>query len=51
MKLAIENFVHFPAEDKILLLGYDGVGCDSLSEHQQIIQQIGKINGRTLHWW
>ena len=43
MKLAIENFVHFPAGDKILLLGgMMELGADSLAEHQQIIQQIGK---------
>ena len=43
MKLAIENFVHFPAGDKILLLGgMMELGTDSLAEHQQIIQQIGK---------
>jgi UDP-N-acetylmuramoyl-tripeptide--D-alanyl-D-alanine ligase len=43
MKLAIENFVHFPAANKILLLGgMMELGADSLAEHQQIIQQIGK---------
>jgi len=43
MKLAIENFVHFQAGDKILLLGgMMELGPDSLAEHQQIIQQIGK---------
>jgi UDP-N-acetylmuramoyl-tripeptide--D-alanyl-D-alanine ligase len=43
MKLAIENFVHFPNGDKILLLGgMMELGADSLAEHQQIIQQIGK---------
>ena len=43
MKLAIENFVHFPVADKILLLGgMMELGADSLSEHEQIIRQIGK---------
>ncbi|MEJ0081193.1 MAG: UDP-N-acetylmuramoyl-tripeptide--D-alanyl-D-alanine ligase [Puia sp.] len=43
MKLAIENFIHFPEGDKILLLGgMMELGADSLAEHQQIIQQIGK---------
>jgi len=43
MKLAIENFVHFPVADKILLLGgMMELGADSLSEHEQIILQIGK---------
>ena len=43
MKLAIENFVHFPATNKILMLGgMMELGDDSLAEHQQIIQQIGK---------
>jgi len=45
MKLAIENFVHFPAANKVLLLGgMMELGADSLAEHQQIIQQIGKNN-------
>ena len=43
MKLAIENFVQFPAADKILLLGgMMELGADSIAEHVQIIQQIGK---------
>ena len=43
MKLAIENFVHFPVADKILLVGgMMELGADSLSEHEQIIRQIGK---------
>jgi UDP-N-acetylmuramoyl-tripeptide--D-alanyl-D-alanine ligase len=43
MKLAIENFVHFPAVDKILLLGgMMELGAESLAEHQQIIRLIGK---------
>jgi UDP-N-acetylmuramoyl-tripeptide--D-alanyl-D-alanine ligase len=43
MKLAIENFVQFPAANKILLLGsMMELGADSLAEHEQIIQQIRK---------
>jgi UDP-N-acetylmuramoyl-tripeptide--D-alanyl-D-alanine ligase len=43
MKLAIENFVHFPAANKILLLGaMMELGPDSLAEHRQIVQQIEK---------
>jgi len=43
MKLAIENFVHFPAANKILLLGgMMELGPDSLEEHRQIVQQIEK---------
>ena len=45
MKLAIENFVHFPAANKILLLGgMMELGNESLAEHQQIIEQIKKNN-------
>ena len=41
MKLAIENFIQFPAGDKILLLGAMAeLGSESVQEHQQIIQQI-----------
>ena len=43
MKLAIENFVLFPAAEKILLLGgMMELGADSLAEHEQIIQLIDK---------
>lgn len=43
MKLAIENFVHFPAEDKILLLGgMMELGAESIDEHLEILRQIGK---------
>jgi UDP-N-acetylmuramoyl-tripeptide--D-alanyl-D-alanine ligase len=43
MKLAIENFVHFPSPDKILLLGgMMELGADSLVEHEQIIRLIEK---------
>ncbi len=49
MKLAIENFVHFPAGDKILLLGgMMELGADSLAEHQQIIHQIEKNNWKSV---
>ena len=42
MKLAIENFVHFPANEKVLLLGgMAELGPGSIAEHEQIIQQIG----------
>jgi UDP-N-acetylmuramoyl-tripeptide--D-alanyl-D-alanine ligase len=41
MKLAIENFVHFPGEDKILLLGgMAELGKESITEHEQILHQI-----------
>ncbi len=40
MKLAIENFVRFPA--KILLLGAMAeLGKESIAEHEQILHQIG----------
>ena len=43
MKLAIENFTQFPAADRILLLGgMMELGIESIAEHQQIIQLIGK---------
>jgi UDP-N-acetylmuramoyl-tripeptide--D-alanyl-D-alanine ligase len=43
MKLAIENFVHFPTANKILLLGgMMELGTDSLVEHEQIIRLIEK---------
>jgi UDP-N-acetylmuramoyl-tripeptide--D-alanyl-D-alanine ligase len=42
MKGAIENFVRFPAGDKVLLLGaMMELGEDSVAEHEQIIHQIG----------
>jgi UDP-N-acetylmuramoyl-tripeptide--D-alanyl-D-alanine ligase len=42
MKLAIENFVHFPGADKILLLGgMAELGKESITEHEQILHQIG----------
>jgi UDP-N-acetylmuramoyl-tripeptide--D-alanyl-D-alanine ligase len=41
MKLAIDNFRHFPVDDKILLLGAMAeLGSSGLSEHEQIIRQI-----------
>jgi UDP-N-acetylmuramoyl-tripeptide--D-alanyl-D-alanine ligase len=49
MKLAIANFVLFPAANKILLLGgMMELGADSLAEHQQIIQQIGNNNWKSV---
>ncbi|HCL84060.1 MAG TPA: UDP-N-acetylmuramoylalanyl-D-glutamate--2,6-diaminopimelate ligase [Chitinophagaceae bacterium] len=42
MKLAIENFMHFPAAYKVLLLGAMAeLGAGSIGEHEQIIHQIG----------
>jgi UDP-N-acetylmuramoyl-tripeptide--D-alanyl-D-alanine ligase len=42
MKLAIENFVRFPGTDKILLLGAMAeLGNESITEHEQILHQIG----------
>ncbi len=42
MKLAIENFVRFPGADKILLLGAMAeMGNESITEHEQILLQIG----------
>lgn len=42
MKLAIENFSHFPVEDKILLLGAMAeLGSTAAAEHEEIIRQIG----------
>ncbi len=42
MKLAIENFIRFPAADKVLLLGgMAELGEESLNEHQQILDLIG----------
>jgi UDP-N-acetylmuramoyl-tripeptide--D-alanyl-D-alanine ligase len=43
MKLAIENFVRFPANDKVLLLGgMAELGSESIAEHEQILKLIGK---------
>ena len=43
MKLAIENFIQFPAKDKILLLGgMMELGSESVSEHEQILRLIEK---------
>ncbi len=42
MKLAIENFIQFPATDKVLILGAMAeLGSDSIAEHEQILRQIG----------
>lgn len=43
MKLAIENFIRFPANDKVLLLGgMAELGSESIAEHEQILKLIGK---------
>jgi UDP-N-acetylmuramoyl-tripeptide--D-alanyl-D-alanine ligase len=43
MKLAIENFMHFPASNKVLLLGgMAELGADSIAEHEEILHQIEK---------
>jgi len=43
MKLAIENFIQFPAKDKILLLGgMMELGSESVAEHEQIFRLIEK---------
>jgi UDP-N-acetylmuramoyl-tripeptide--D-alanyl-D-alanine ligase len=43
MKLAIENFTHFPASNKVLLLGgMAELGTDSIAEHEEILHQIEK---------
>ena len=42
MKLAIENFIRFPAADKVLLLGgMAELGQESINEHRQILDLIG----------
>jgi UDP-N-acetylmuramoyl-tripeptide--D-alanyl-D-alanine ligase len=42
MKLAIENFIHFPNTEKVLLLGAMAeLGPESLEEHEMILHQIG----------
>jgi UDP-N-acetylmuramoyl-tripeptide--D-alanyl-D-alanine ligase len=41
MKLAIENFIHFPNKEKVLLLGAMAeLGSESLEEHEIILHQI-----------
>ncbi len=46
MKLAIENFIKFPAKDKVLLLGgMAELGSESITEHEFILHQI------ELHQW
>jgi len=43
MKMAIENFIQFPVDDKILLLGgMMELGTDSIAEHELILRLIGK---------
>jgi UDP-N-acetylmuramoyl-tripeptide--D-alanyl-D-alanine ligase len=45
MKLAIENFIQFPATDKVLLLGgMMELGPDSIVEHEQILHLIKANN-------
>ncbi|HSZ34469.1 MAG TPA: UDP-N-acetylmuramoyl-tripeptide--D-alanyl-D-alanine ligase, partial [Puia sp.] len=45
MKLAIENFNHFPNEEKVLLLGAMAeLGRESLEEHEMILHQIELTN-------
>lgn len=42
MKLAIDNFIEYPASDKVLLLGgMAELGKESVAEHEQILHQIG----------
>jgi UDP-N-acetylmuramoyl-tripeptide--D-alanyl-D-alanine ligase len=42
MKLALENFIRFPAADKVLLLGSMAeLGQESINEHRQILDLIG----------
>lgn len=42
MKLAIENFIRFPTDDKVLLLGgMAELGQESINEHRQILDLIG----------
>jgi UDP-N-acetylmuramoyl-tripeptide--D-alanyl-D-alanine ligase len=42
MKLAIENFIQFPGNEKVLLLGgMAELGTDSIAEHEQILHQVG----------
>ncbi len=41
MKLAIENFIRFPSENKVLLLGgMAELGDQSIEEHKQIVELI-----------
>jgi UDP-N-acetylmuramoyl-tripeptide--D-alanyl-D-alanine ligase len=47
MKLAIENFAHLQAENKILILGgMAELGADSLKEHQELLDLIKKHKWR-----
>jgi UDP-N-acetylmuramoyl-tripeptide--D-alanyl-D-alanine ligase len=42
MHLAIQNFMHFPGRDKVLLLGAMAeLGSRSLAEHEQLVAEIG----------
>lgn len=41
MKAAVENFMHFPAAEKVLLLGAMAeLGQESIQEHEQLVAQI-----------
>jgi UDP-N-acetylmuramoyl-tripeptide--D-alanyl-D-alanine ligase len=41
MKLAIKNFIHYPADNKVLLLGAMAeLGNESLKEHEEVLHQI-----------
>jgi UDP-N-acetylmuramoyl-tripeptide--D-alanyl-D-alanine ligase len=41
VKLAIKNFIHYPAANKVLLLGAMAeLGSESIKEHELVLQQI-----------
>lgn len=43
MRAAIENFVKIPSDNKVLMLGAMAeLGRESLQEHQEIVDLIGK---------
>ncbi|MBL7733627.1 MAG: UDP-N-acetylmuramoyl-tripeptide--D-alanyl-D-alanine ligase [Chitinophagaceae bacterium] len=49
MKLAIENFAHLQAENKVLLLGAMAeLGEESLAEHQAIVELINQYNWKNV---
>jgi UDP-N-acetylmuramoyl-tripeptide--D-alanyl-D-alanine ligase len=49
MKLAIENFASFQAENKVLMLGAMAeLGNDSLQEHKEIVELIKKYNWKNV---
>jgi UDP-N-acetylmuramoyl-tripeptide--D-alanyl-D-alanine ligase len=44
MKAAIQNFVHYPGRNKILMLGAMAeLGDESIAEHRQLVELIGQI--------